>query len=472
MSYKVRSDYQVVIAGGGPAGIIAAIAAARNGVRTLLIERLGFLGGEPVGGLILHGFHNQRGDRVIDGIPYELVERLRSQDSAVRRVAIEDHRTLAAAISVDLEAMKFVAMEMVVEAGADILFHTSITDTLTEGPTVRGVMVHNKSGFEAILADVVVDASGDGDVAFKAGAQFEKGRAKDGLMQPMTLLFTVGGVDLERVVAIMRQGHGRSVEAIAGENPGQINWFAATLEPWAEEAAREGLFPHVADKKTLRFWGNSFRRGEANLNATFVNALDGTDARDVTKAEIETRRQATHLVQFLKAHVPGFEEAYIVRTAAHIGIRETRRIIGDYYITYADFLAEARFPDVIARAGFFADIHNPEPKGGLLVPDEGDMSASRGDFDIPFRAMLPLGIENIVVAGRCISASAEAFASARVTGTVMGMGQAAGTAAALAVRQQTTVRSLDVGGLQAVLRDQGADLGGPVPDSVVDPTPR
>lgn len=466
MAYPIQSEYEVVVAGGGPAGIISAIASARNGARTLLIEQQGFLGGNPVGGLILHGFHNQSGTRVIDGIPWEFVERMRAEDAAIRRVQVEEHRTLAAAVSVDLEAMKFVAMEMVVESGADILFHTSIVDTLMEGHTARGVIIHNKSGMQAILGRVIVDASGDGDVAFKAGAEFEVGRAEDGLTQPMTLMFTVGGVDLERVVERMRQGHGRSVDAVPGAQPGQINWFAATLEPWAAEAERDGLFPHVEDKKTLKFWGNSFRAGEANLNATFVNALDGTNARDITKAEIETRRQAMHLARFLKANVPGFEDSYVVRTAARIGVRETRRIVGDYYITYDDFLSEARFPDVIGRAGFFADIHQPKAQGGLHVPDRGDMSKDRGDFDIPFRALLPRRIEDIVVAGRCISASAEAFASARVTGTVMAMGQAAGTAAAMAVSDAVRIRQVDVPTLQARLREQGADLG----DRTTEPT--
>ncbi len=460
MASPIKTGYDVIVAGGGPAGTVAAIAAARNGARTLLLEQLGFLGGNPVAGLILHGFHNQRGERVIDGIPYELVERMRSEDAAIRRVEIEEHRTLAAAISVDVEAMKYVSAEMVLEAGAEILFHTAIVDTLMEGSATRGVVIHNKSGLQSVLAKVVVDASGDGDVAYKAGARFEIGRASDGLTQPMTLLFTVGGVDLETVVERNRLGHGRSVDAVPGERPGQINWFAATLEPWAEEAEREGLFPHVSDKRSLRFWGNSFRSGEANLNATFINTLDGTNATDLTRAEIECRRQAIQLVKFLKAHVPGFEDAYIIRTGARVGVRETRRIVGDYTLSYQDFLDEARFPDAVVRAGFFADIHNPEPKGGLHVPAQGDMSVGHGDFDIPFRAMLPAGIHDLVVAGRCISASPEAFASARVAGTVMGMGQAAGTAAALAVASGVRVRDLDISTLQARLVEQGADLGG------------
>ncbi|MBI3976858.1 MAG: FAD-dependent oxidoreductase [Chloroflexi bacterium] len=459
MALRVISTYEVVVVGGGPAGIMAAIAAGRNGARTLLVERLGFLGGEPIGGLILHGFHNQRGEIVVRGIPAELVERLRAQGAAVGRVQMVNHPTFTAAISVDHEALKYAAMEMVLESGAEILFHSVLTDSIVEGSAVRGVMVHNKSGHQAILAQTVVDATGDGDVAVHAGAPFEKGRPQDGLMQPMTLLVTIAGVDLERVREVMGEPYGRAVDAVPGEEPGQIMWFGATLEPWAAEAASENLFPQVKDKRTIRFWGNAFRPGEANLNATFINQVDGTDVLDLTRAEIECRRQAFQLVAFLKKHVPGFEHATIVRTAPHIGIRETRRIIGDYCLTYADFLTEARFPDAIARCGYFADIHNPKPTGDLLVPPMGNLSKTRGDFDIPYRSLLPHGIEHLLVAGRCISASPEAMASVRVTGPVMAMGQAAGTAAALAVRAGVPPRALPVKHLQECLAEQGADLG-------------
>ncbi len=236
-------------------------------------------------------------------------------------------------------------------------------------------------------------------------------------------------------------------------------WFGATLEPWSEQARQENLFPQVEDKSKLRFWGNAFRRGEANLNATFVTGLDGTNALDLSRAEIECRRQAIALTAFLKRHVPGFESVYVMRTAPHIGVRETRRFVGDYYLTYDDFIREAKFPDGIARSGFFVDIHDPKPTGSLHIPDKGDMPEGGGDFDVPYRALLPQGVENLILAGRCISASSEAFASARVTGTVMAMGHAAGTAAAMAVQQGCTPRALPVAALREQLLRERADLG-------------
>ena len=471
MPQQVDLKYDVIVVGGGPAGLVAAVAAGRNGAKTLLIERLGFLGGEPITGLILHGFHNQRGEQVVHGIPGELIERLHEQGYAVRRVEMAKHRTTAAAISVDHEAMKYVAMEMVLEAGVEILFHTVLTDVVMEGNVVRGVTVYNKSGFHTYLAKAVVDASGDGDVAAKAGAKFEMGRLDDGLMQPLTLMFTLAGVALERVVEATGLAHGRAAEGSGEQEKGQVMWFRVALEPWAEQAAKEGLFPEVEDKRTIVVRGNAFRKGEANMNATFLNLLDGTNARDLATAEIECRRQAVQLTDFLKRHVPGFENAYITRSAPHIGVRETRRIIGDYYLTYDDFVTEAKFEDAIARSGFFADIHDPKPTGGMHEPERGVLGKSRGDFDVPYRSLLPQGIEGLLVAGRCISASHEAQASLRVTGPVMAIGQAAGTAAALAAKAEVGPRAVDVKDLQRILIQQGADLHQKVPTQPV-PLPR
>jgi hypothetical protein len=400
-----------------------------------------------------------------------MLQRLHDHGYAVRRVQMTGNKTTAAAASVDHEAMKYLTMEMVLEAGADILFHTVLTDVVMQGNAVKGVVLYHKSGFQTVLAKTVVDATGDGDVAARAGARFEKGRPDDGLLQPLTLMFTLAGVDLGRVVKATGLAYGKAAESSGEQKEGQIMWFRVAIAPWAKEAAEENLFPQVEDKATIVFRGNAFRQGEANMNATFLNYVDGTNVYDLARAEIECRRQAVQLTGFLKRHVPGFEKAYITRSAPHIGVRESRRIIGDYYLTYEDFLEEAKFEDVIARSGFFADIHDPKATGGMHAPGKGETSKAKGDFDVPYRSLLPQGIEGLVLSGRCVSAAHEAQASLRVTGPVMAIGQAAGTAAAMAVQAGVAPRQLSVKDLQKRLIEQGADLHQGVPLTPI-PTPR
>lgn len=297
----IGSEHDVIVAGGGTAGVAAAVAAARNGADTILIERYGFLGGTMTAGLVnpFMTFHAD-GEQIIEGIFQEIIDRLRGMNGY-------DERTRA----FDVEVMKLILDQMVREAGVKLMLHTCVIDVLMQGNIIRGVEVHNKSGKQIVLGKVVVDATGDGDVAVIAGAPYEKGRRKDGLTQPMTLNFRMGGVDLERmpprdeINRLFREAKARGEISILREN---VLWFPTTR----------------------------------------IIKVDGTNAEDLTYAEIEARRQMLELIKFLKK-VPVFENAYLLMSGVQIGIRETRRIIGEYVLTGEDILKARKFEDVIAR---------------------------------------------------------------------------------------------------------------------------
>jgi len=414
---RIAHQHDVIVIGGGTAGLAAAVAAGRNGVGTLLIERYGFLGGSMTAGLVnpFMEFH-AGGEQIVCGIFQEMIDRLKDLHGY-------DERTQA----FDVEAMKLVADRMVKESGVKLLLHTCIIDALVEGNAIRGVEVHNNSGRQVVLGKVIVDATGDGDVAAMAGAPYEKGRKEDGLTQPMTLVFRMGGVDVDRMPSNeeinrrYREAKARGDVTIPRED---VLWFPTT------------------------------RRGEIHFNTTRVVRADGTNAEDLTGAEVEGRRQMAELAKFLKAEVPGFEEAYLSSSAAEIGIRESRRIMGEYAITGEDITEARKFKDVIARGSYPIDIHSPTGEGTVNPP-----MAPGASYDIPYRSLVPKEIENLLVAGRCISSTHEGQSAIRVIPIVVAIGQAAGVAAALSARLNVSPRRLDVSLLQRTLRSQGANLG-------------
>ncbi len=418
----VRSQHDVIVAGGGTAGVAAAVASGRNGADTILIERYGFLGGTMTAGLVnpFMPFH-AGGEQIIRGIFQEMIDRLKEMDGY-------DEDTKA----FDAEAMKLVCDEMVREAGVKLLLHTCIIDALTQGDKICGVEIHNKSGRQVVLGRIVVDATGDGDVAVMAGASYEKGRRRDGLTQPMTLNFRMGGVDVDRI-----------------PSSGEINRLF-------EEAKAEGkiTFPR---RKVLYF--PTTRKGEIHFNTTRIIRVDGTKAEDLTYAEVEGRRQMMELVRFLRERVPGFENAYLLTSGVQVGVRETRRIIGEYVLTGDDIVKARKFMDVIARGSYWIDIHNPVGEGFEENPYSGKSPPPGESYDIPYRCLIPKGVENLLVAGRCISSTHEAQAAIRVIPIVVAIGQAAGTAAALSAKLGVTPRELDISLLQETLKRQGANLG-------------
>ena len=467
MAIQTIQKREVIVAGGGPAGIIAAISAARNGAKTLLIEQNGYVGGTAATGLPLLSFHNNRGEQIVSGTPWELISRLMEMEEAVVvRIAGKaatmgsahgsalyegGAEFIAQSVPVRPEAFKYTAWEMLRDAGVELLLHTYVSDVVRSGRQVNGLIVENKSGRQEIPADRIVDCTGDGDVAFLSGASFEKGRPGDGLTQPMTMLFVLGGVDLDRAEA-EKIAIRRNMEVLGSEAwKSFYRKYDVRLNQWEDRLLKD--FPHSGVDKgfVLRYWGDGVCYAGNMLHTPYYDASKG---EDLSKAIVESRSLVWNLVRFLRENVPGFERTHLIQTF-NIGIRETRRITGDYQLTYEDVIEARRHEDDVALNGYFVDIHDYDGSW-LHMPKKGTQVKGYGSYGIPYRCLLPQKIDGLLVAGRCLSATHEAHASARVMGTCMAMGQAAGTAAALSIREKVTPRELETRKLLETLGAQGA----------------
>lgn len=419
--YQSIIKTEVLVVGGGPTGTAAALAAARNGADVLLVENYGFLGGAATAALVNPFMQYQAGGKpIIAGILAEIVEAMGREGGIIRP------EVLGSSLCFDPEIMKMVLLEMLREAGVSLLLHTRAVEVCVNDGVLSAVMIHNKSGCQTVLPQVTVDASGDADIAWMAGAPTRKGRDADGLMQPVTLNFRLGGVN----------------EACLPERAEINRLYDLAKERGEINNPRENV---------LMF--RTTRMGEMHFNTTRVTGIDGTDARDLTRAEIEARRQTKELAAFFKRHVPGFENSFLLATAAQIGIRETRRIVGEYIMNEEDILDGKQFPDVIAQGSYCIDIHNPAGTGTVIKE-----LAPGAHYDIPYRCLVPLEVDNLLVGGRPISTTHEAHSSTRIMPICMATGQAAGTAAAQAAAAGRTPREINISALQERLRQQGALL--------------
>ncbi len=419
--------YNLVVCGGGLTGVAAAIQAKRSGVGSvLLIERYGFLGGMATAGLVnpfmpywKQGVLPSEGGQLVFGLFDEIRQRLHEMEGYDYE---GDH--------FDAECMKIVLQRMCLEAGVELLLHTYVeqvhlkTDTVKEISRVVAVRVAHKSGVEFMAADAFIDCTGDADVAHLCGVPWVKGREEDGFCQPMTLSFRMANVDRERMPA------------------------NSEIDRLYDEAKARGEI-HNPREDVLHF--HVMQDDVVHFNTTRVVMHDATSARSLTDAELVAREQVWEMVRFLKKYVAGFEKAYLQTTATQIGVRESRRIVGEYTLTADDVLGQARFEDSIVRFAYNIDIHSPTGTGTehRVLPDGGY-------YEIPYRCMVPKKITNLLVAGRPISADHAAHSSLRVMPACVAMGQAAGLAASIVLRKGGTFAQLNGIRLHNRLIDIGA----------------
>jgi hypothetical protein len=439
-------SYDVVVAGAGLTGVVSSIAAAREGAKTLLVE-----GSGVIGGLITGGRMSKPTGPVEGGIYREMIDRTGARGGADTSTRVSYWGPYTSIF--DPEVMQRVILELLEESGVEVLLHAWIDDVLREEAVVRGVAVHVKSGHKLILAKATVDASGDGDVAALAGAEFAVGRASDGLTQPITSYVRVINVDVVRLARYLREHPDDFTDLVLPDAAAAVEEYAFTLFATGftkviERARGEG-FSWIIPKNHITI-KTGLLPGEININATRVHG-NALDERVLSQAEIAIRKQAYCVYDFLRKYVPGFEKALFLDVGSKIGVRETRRILGDYILTETDVKSEARFPDSIGVSKCAIDIHEPGGEKGLMV-------GVGAGYDIPFRCLLPRGLEQLLVAGRCISVDHVALGSTRNTPACALTGQAAGMAAALSAKTGTPVRKLDVNLLQKRLRAAGTRI--------------
>lgn len=449
----LAGDADVLVVGGGPAGLGAALGAASAGADVILTERYGFLGGSATVGLVMPmmSFHNGAravpatdpaanlrllpsdhgpGEPVIAGVLELFLNQLYDAGGA-----IPPSQATGYTVPFDPEQYKLVSQKLLDDAGVRFLFHALASGVVGDG-TPKGVVFETKSGPVVIQARTIVDCTGDGDIAAAAGSRFEIGREEDGLVQPMTLMFRI--VEFDRL----------SFAAYAREHPDQWRGVLGLWDLIREaDAAGELDLP----REELLFFATPHER-EVSINSTRVSGV-GTDVWELTEAEWISRRQMRQIGEFLRNRVPGFADAYIAQSGTTIGVRETRRIVGEYQLTAEDVLTCRTFEDAVARGTYPIDIHDPQGKGTILrrLP-------AGGAYDIPLRCLLPDGVDRLLVAGRCISGTHEAHASYRVTPIAMATGHAAGVCAAIAAATNQPPRDVDHRAVQLELVRQGANL--------------
>jgi hypothetical protein len=448
----VAGKADVLVVGGGPAGLGAAIGAARAGADVILAERYGFLGGNATAALVmpLMSFHNEiraagdigpgelrllpsdhgPGEPVVAGPLSDLLDLLFASGGA-----IPPSQETGYTVPFDPELYKLATLDLLDDAGVRFLFHAFASGVVGSGGA-GGVVFETKSGPLVLDAHAIVDCSGDGDVAAAAGAPYTVGRDADGLTQPMTLMF--------RMVEFHRE---RFAQYVA-EHPDQ---WRGVHGLWELVAAAEASGELNLPREDILFFGTPHER-EVSVNSTRVSGR-GHDVWDLTRAEWRSRRQMRQIDLFLRTHVPGFEDAYDAQSGATVGVRETRRIRGGYVLTGEDVLHARKFDDAIARGSYPIDIHSPEGKGTVLT-----RLPLREAYDIPLRCLLPRGVERVLVAGRCISGTHEAHSSYRVTPIAMATGHAAGVCAAPAARDGCPPGAVHHREVQRELLRQGASL--------------
>jgi ribulose 1,5-bisphosphate synthetase/thiazole synthase len=403
----VVAETDVLVCGGGFAGVAAAVCAARNGARVLLIERYGFLGGLVTGGLVITT------PPLDNGINREIAERLRRkrvyaplQKPGAEMIALKMH-------AIDPEVVKHELIQMLREAGVELLLHTLIVGSVVEQGAVQGILIENKAGRQAILASVTVDATGDADVAAFSRAPFRV------VKKPITMMFNMAGVDIDRVLD--RVGNWSNLKKVVTDavSRGELAFELGTTLEWGTPGVHAECLIHP---------------GEINVWSGNLKGVDALDPKQLTDAEVITRDHVMRLVAYLQDHVPGFKDSWIELTSPILGVRATRQILGGISPDMQQ-VRNTTFADTVAKP------------------------YAEDTIRLPYGSLLPQGVENLLVAGRCISADEEAMGQLRLIPVCSATGEAAGTAAALALRTKVAPAKLDIGKLQRSLSAQGVNLG-------------
>ena len=427
----VIAETEILVAGAGPAGIGAAIAAARCGAKVMLVEKCGYLGGVATAGMMSHWsgamqcpLMNEILDRTMQNssMPPELDPVLTAHDLRW---------------GIPHEVQKQVLFQMMREAGITVQVHTMAVGVIKEENKVRGIITESKSGREAIFAKAVIDATGDGDIAAFAGVEYLVGREEDHACQPVTLMFRIGGVDYSRAV------FPHSFETYINLPKGEI-----------QTLGKEHL-PHPSGHVLLY---RNHLPGEVVVNMTNVTGIDGTDVRDLTRAEMVCRDQMDAIIRFLREYVPGYEKCYLTASGEMVGVRETRHFKGMRTLTPEDIVEATVFKDWIATKNYFNfDIHNVKGSG-LDRNGAQKHFQSKGEYTVPYSACVPEKINGLLLSGRNISGTHKAHSNYRVMGICLNIGVGVGTAAAVAVQTGRELRDVDIQAVQQILLKNGAEL--------------
>ncbi|MBO5270357.1 MAG: FAD-dependent oxidoreductase, partial [Clostridia bacterium] len=447
--------YEIAVIGGGPAGLATAVTAARAGRKVVLVDKNGYLGGNLTLGLPLLGFLDEHGKTCIAGFAEEVASRLRARGAAYEHRVCPKHNSVS---NINPDDMKLLAFEMCREAGVDVLLHLEAHDVTVENGRIRTVSLYGKCNAVTISADLFVDCTGDGDLAYLAGCHYDKGRDGSGELMPPTVMFTLQGVDDEKLFDYVAEHPDEMLPScdLVDHRPGydaayfraNPNYVFVGMTQLFKKLRAEGKCPVERDNMIVI---NGLHKGEVYINTTRLLHVDGTDVLDLTRGEIEGHLQVRKLVETFRTYVPGFENCYVSSIAPSIGIRETRRFRGLRTVTGDEALDGCVPEDTICLSGYKIDIHKD---------CEGDTLFRTVDrpFGVPYGSLVSADLDNLMFAGRCASVDDQVVGSTRVMPCCMAMGQAAGIGAAYAIEDGILPSEVDVARVRAELLRQNAIL--------------